>query len=144
MTMADYKVFKTGCEGAKCPNLSCHEMGGISYFHANKAIFRGSKFVVIAYSAEFTQITNSDLRDTHIERVGGSDLSGSNLRGAVIKLIDSDAPGSVKLSGSDLRGATVVEILNLDSVDFTGAIYDSASRLPFGDKEATARGMIKK
>jgi len=132
-----------GCKGSACPNLECRDArkGSWFYMKVDGGKFRGSKFGSIGYSDIDSAIRNSDMRDTTIEFITSSNLSGSDFRGAVIESIES----AVHLNGADFRGATIKSAgLDQDGIDWTGAIYDSTSKLPFDDAQAASRGMIKK
>jgi len=132
-----------GCKGAACPSLECRDArnGAWFYMKVNGGKFRGSKFGSIGYSEQDSVIRNSDMRDTKIEFITSANLSGSDFRGAVIESIES----MVHLNGADFRGATILSAgLDQDGINWTGAIYDSMSKLPFDDAQAASRGMIKK
>ncbi|MBI4678186.1 MAG: pentapeptide repeat-containing protein [Elusimicrobia bacterium] len=82
--------------------------------------------------------------------LSGADLSGTDLNGAY--LLRANLAGAnmreARLNGAhlakaDLRGADLTGAV-ADFTYFQGAEYDERTRLPFSDKEAGDRGMVKK
>jgi uncharacterized protein YjbI with pentapeptide repeats len=135
-----------GCKRDSCPNIENRFIETLNYAEVDGGRFRGSDFNYLGYSTDLTKIQNSDLRDTTITVLGGCNLSGSDLRGAVIKTITHADAGLITtiLDGTDLRGASIIEITALTSVSLKGAVYDSTTQLPFTDEVAATLGMIKR
>ena len=129
----------SGCSEKKCPSFQCKIIDSLGYANVSKGNFRAAKIFSLGYSADLCVIKDSNLSYIVIKIVNSTNLQGSNLQNAHIEMIS----GASNLANTDLRGAKIDSVDDLESVTWTGAVYDGRSSLPFSDEIAAQLGLIK-
>lgn len=108
--------------------------------------FSGSLFIsarIVNADFEATELTatNFTKADLSNSNFRSSDLSNAKLNSAIANNVDFT---QATLNGADLRGAKLGNAKIDDLTELEGAIYNSATELPFSESEAKEKGMVYK
>ncbi len=139
--------------------------GGVfnsSYFYVTKVLggdlsyasFRRS--IVLQTTFEDVIATHLDLRGSHFKGVSFKNSQLSEIFATGSRFINTDFSNcdlrngnfwgsqlqQVNFENADLRGANLLRTFILFS-NFSGARFDQKTQLPFSEKEAISRGMVK-